>query len=45
MLESSKSHEVNNRPAVRMKSFVEMQRPKERWQKAVKDDRCWVDPY
>ncbi|ESQ55544.1 hypothetical protein EUTSA_v10025410mg [Eutrema salsugineum] len=44
-LESSESHEVDNRPEVRMKSFVEMKRFKERWKKAVKDDRCWVDPY
>ncbi|VVB12574.1 unnamed protein product [Arabis nemorensis] len=43
--ESSESHEVDNRPEVRMKSFVEMKRFKERWKKAVKDDRCWVDPY
>ncbi|CAH2078635.1 unnamed protein product [Thlaspi arvense] len=43
--ESSESREVDNRPEVRMKSFVEMKRFKERWKKAVKDDRCWVDPY
>lgn len=39
------SREVDNRPEVRMKSFVEMKRFKERWKKAVKDDRCWIDPY
>ncbi|CAA7042722.1 unnamed protein product [Microthlaspi erraticum] len=43
--ESSEFHEVDNRPEVRMKSFVEMKRFKERWKKAVKDDKCWVDPY
>ncbi|CAL9225952.1 unnamed protein product [Arabidopsis halleri] len=43
--ESSESREVDNRPEVRMKSFVEMKRFKERWKKAVRDDRCWVDPY
>ncbi|KAG7547024.1 hypothetical protein ISN44_As12g023110 [Arabidopsis suecica] len=43
--ESLESREVDNRPEVRMKSFVEMKRFKERWKKAVRDDRCWVDPY
>ncbi|KAL0738046.1 hypothetical protein Bca4012_014256 [Brassica carinata] len=43
--ESSESREVDNRPEVRMKSYVEMKRFKERWKKAVEDDRCWVDPY
>ncbi|KAG2244593.1 hypothetical protein Bca52824_093560 [Brassica carinata] len=43
--ESSESHEVDNRPEVRMESFVEMKRFKERWKKAVNYDRCWVDPY
>ncbi|KAL1222913.1 hypothetical protein V5N11_013384 [Cardamine amara subsp. amara] len=43
--DSVESREVDNRPEVRMKSFVEMKRFKERWKKAVRDDRCWVDPY
>ncbi|XP_010434520.1 PREDICTED: uncharacterized protein LOC104718463 [Camelina sativa] len=43
--ESLESREVDNRPEVRMKSFIEMKRFKERWKKAVRDDRCWVDPY
>ncbi|CAN8325156.1 unnamed protein product [Cochlearia groenlandica] len=43
--ESLDSHERDKRPEVRMKSFVEMKRFKERWKKAVKDDKCWVDPY
>ncbi|OAO97092.1 hypothetical protein AXX17_AT4G21780 [Arabidopsis thaliana] len=43
--ESLESREVDNRPEVRMKSFVEMKRFKERWKKAVRDDTCWVDPY
>ncbi|KAF3599740.1 hypothetical protein F2Q69_00033442, partial [Brassica cretica] len=43
--ESTESHEVDNRPEVRMKSFLEMKRFKERWKKAVNDDICWVDPY
>lgn len=43
--ESLESREVDKRPEVRMKSFVEMKRFKERWKKSVRDDRCWVDPY
>ena len=43
--ESSESREVDNRPEVRRKSYVEMKRFKERWKKAVEDDICWVDPY
>ncbi|CAN8231468.1 unnamed protein product [Cochlearia groenlandica] len=42
---SSVSRGIDNRPEVRMKSFVEMKRFKERWKKAVKDDKCWIDPY
>lgn len=43
--DSLESDGVDNRGKVRMKSSVEMKRFKERWKKAVKDDRCWVDPY
>ncbi|CAE6188928.1 unnamed protein product [Arabidopsis arenosa] len=43
--ESLESRKVDYRPEVRMKSSVEMKRFVERWEKAVRDDRCWVDPY
>uniref|UniRef100_A0A2P2M222 Uncharacterized protein n=1 Tax=Rhizophora mucronata TaxID=61149 RepID=A0A2P2M222_RHIMU len=38
-------HKVDNRPEVRRQSFIEMEIFKTRWQKAVKEDKCWVDPY
>ncbi|XP_033133278.1 uncharacterized protein LOC103834066 [Brassica rapa] len=41
----SESDGVDDRGKVRMKSSVEMKRFKERWKKAAKDDKCWVDPY
>lgn len=43
--ESSKSLKVNYRSAVRRQSFKEMQIFKKRWDDAVKEDKCWVDPY
>ncbi|XP_030499612.2 uncharacterized protein LOC115714978 [Cannabis sativa] len=36
---------VDNRGKVRMQSSVEMKIFKDRWDNAVKDDSCWVDPY
>ncbi|GMP93611.1 hypothetical protein CsSME_00043367 [Camellia sinensis var. sinensis] len=30
---------------VRRQSFMEMQIFKKRWNNAVKDDKCWVNPY
>ncbi|XP_022748722.1 uncharacterized protein LOC111298217 isoform X6 [Durio zibethinus] len=41
----SESHKVDNRPEVRRQSFIEMQIFRKRWENAVKEDRCWVDPY
>ncbi|KAK9287390.1 hypothetical protein L1049_015808 [Liquidambar formosana] len=41
----SESHKVDNRSAVRRQSFIEMQIFKERWKIAVKEDKCWADPY
>lgn len=41
----SESHRVDNRSAVRRQSYVEMQIFKKRWNKAAKEDECWVDPY
>ncbi|EFH46297.1 predicted protein [Arabidopsis lyrata subsp. lyrata] len=43
--ESLESRKVDYRPEVRMKSSVDMKTFVERWNKAVRDDRCWVDPY
>ncbi|XP_010533215.1 PREDICTED: uncharacterized protein LOC104809032 [Tarenaya hassleriana] len=41
----SESREVDNRPEVRRQSYIEMQMFKERWKNAVRNDKCWVDPY
>ncbi|KAI8027429.1 hypothetical protein LOK49_LG02G02599 [Camellia lanceoleosa] len=43
--EPSGLQRVNNRIEVRRQSFMEMQIFKKRWNNAVKDDKCWVDPY
>ncbi|XP_050379295.1 uncharacterized protein LOC126796497 [Argentina anserina] len=37
--------EPSDRAKVRMQSFIDMKIFKERWRNAVKDDKCWVDPY
>ncbi|XP_050159315.1 uncharacterized protein LOC126632853 isoform X3 [Malus sylvestris] len=44
-LAPSSSDKVNDRSKVRMQSFIDMQIFKERWSAAVKEDKCWVDPY
>ncbi|XP_021286424.1 uncharacterized protein LOC110418121 [Herrania umbratica] len=44
-LAPSESHKVDNRPEVRRQSFIEMQMFRKRWENAVKQDKCWVDPY
>ncbi|KAA8545438.1 hypothetical protein F0562_020222 [Nyssa sinensis] len=44
-LESSVLHHVNNRIAVRRQSYIEMKIFEDRWNDAVKEDKCWVDPY
>ncbi|KAE8724794.1 pentatricopeptide repeat-containing protein [Hibiscus syriacus] len=41
----SESHTVDNRPEVRRQSFIEMQTFRKRWENAVKEDKCWIDPY
>ncbi|KAK4793387.1 hypothetical protein SAY86_023822 [Trapa natans] len=41
----SGSEMVDNRMEVRHRSFVEMQIFRKRWKVAIKEDRCWVDPY
>ncbi|XP_024174263.1 uncharacterized protein LOC112180010 isoform X1 [Rosa chinensis] len=37
--------QASNRAKVRMQSFIDMRIFKERWRNAVKEDKCWVDPY
>ncbi|EOX96973.1 PREDICTED: uncharacterized protein LOC18607091 isoform X3 [Theobroma cacao] len=44
-LAPSESHKVDNRPEVRRQSFIEMQMFRKRWENAVNQDKCWVDPY
>ncbi|GMI87881.1 STICKY GENERATIVE CELL [Hibiscus trionum] len=41
----SESHKVDNRPEVRWQSFIEMKMFRKRWENAVKEDKCWIDPY
>ncbi|XP_058007156.1 uncharacterized protein LOC110650723 isoform X3 [Hevea brasiliensis] len=43
--EPSESHVVDNRVEVRRQSYFEMQIFRDRWKNAVKDDKCWVDPF
>ncbi|KAL3828963.1 hypothetical protein ACJIZ3_017765 [Penstemon smallii] len=33
------------RDAVRKESYIELDKFKNRWRKAVKEDECWVDPF
>ncbi|KAK4254481.1 hypothetical protein QN277_009859 [Acacia crassicarpa] len=41
----STTHEDSSRAKVRMQSFIEMQVFAQRWEDAVKNDKCWIDPY
>ncbi|XP_021736397.1 uncharacterized protein LOC110702946 [Chenopodium quinoa] len=43
--ESSETLRVDNRPAVRKQSFIEMQVFSQRWNDAVKNSKCWIDIY
>lgn len=43
--ESSETLRVDNRPAVRKQSFIEMQVFSQRWNDAVKNSKCWIDMY
>ncbi|CAN0907414.1 hypothetical protein LINGRAHAP2_LOCUS24795 [Linum grandiflorum] len=36
---------VDKRPEVRMQSLIEMRIFKKRWENAVEQDKCWIDPY
>ncbi|KAL3814551.1 hypothetical protein ACJIZ3_015819 [Penstemon smallii] len=42
---SSVAYKFGKRSAVRERSYAEMMIFKNRWNKAVKEDECWVDPY
>ncbi|XP_071931321.1 uncharacterized protein [Coffea arabica] len=44
-LATSVLNEFDNRSAVRRQSYIEMRIFRRRWNKAVKADQCWVDPY
>ncbi|XP_021626049.1 uncharacterized protein LOC110624913 isoform X2 [Manihot esculenta] len=43
--EPSESHIVDKRLEVRRQSSIEMQIFRDRWRNAVKEDKCWVDPF
>ncbi|KNA19338.1 hypothetical protein SOVF_062490 [Spinacia oleracea] len=43
--ESSEQLRVDNRPAVRRQSFIEMQKFSQRWSDAVNNSKCWIDMY
>ncbi|KAL0384648.1 UNVERIFIED_CONTAM: hypothetical protein Sradi_2859100 [Sesamum radiatum] len=42
---SSELHNPNSRYNIRTRSFAEMRAFRSRWNKAVKEDECWVDPF
>ncbi|MCD7470511.1 hypothetical protein HAX54_010436 [Datura stramonium] len=44
-MELSESHPSDARNAVRKQSLVELERFKNRWKKAAREDQCWVDPF
>nr|GMD13999.1 uncharacterized protein LOC109173617 isoform X2 [Ipomoea batatas] len=41
----SSSHQSDGRNAVRKQSYAELEIFKNRWSKAVREDKCWVDPF
>ncbi|KAL7130052.1 hypothetical protein ABFS83_13G108300 [Erythranthe nasuta] len=43
--EAVKRHGVDVRSEIRRQSSIELQKFKERWEQAVKDDESWVDPF
>ncbi|KAF7842820.1 uncharacterized protein G2W53_005118 [Senna tora] len=45
MAPPSNPHGDSSRAKVRMQSFIEMQIFGQRWKDAVKNDKCWIDPY
>ncbi|KAL0422208.1 UNVERIFIED_CONTAM: hypothetical protein Slati_3243700 [Sesamum latifolium] len=42
---SSELHNPNSRYNIRARSYAEMRAFRSRWNKAVKEDECWVDPF
>ncbi|KAL0364971.1 UNVERIFIED_CONTAM: hypothetical protein Sangu_0594700 [Sesamum angustifolium] len=42
---SSELHNPNSRYNIRLRSYTEMRVFRNRWNKAVKEDECWVDPF
>ncbi|XVF30344.1 hypothetical protein REPUB_Repub16aG0048900 [Reevesia pubescens] len=42
---SSHSHWKDPRVEVRRQSYIELDIFRKRWEKAVKNDKCWIDPY
>ncbi|XP_021733476.1 uncharacterized protein LOC110700269 [Chenopodium quinoa] len=43
--ETSTSNKTDARNAVRKQSLTDLEKFKNRWKKAVKDDDCWTDPF
>ncbi|KAK6124330.1 hypothetical protein DH2020_041900 [Rehmannia glutinosa] len=43
--ENVKRHAVDVRTEIRRQSSIELKKFKERWERAVKEDRNWVDPF
>ncbi|KAK8522402.1 hypothetical protein V6N12_056111 [Hibiscus sabdariffa] len=41
----SESRKVDSRPEIRWQSSIEMKMFRKRWENAVKEDKCWIDPY
>ncbi|KAL1534934.1 hypothetical protein AAHA92_31047 [Salvia divinorum] len=44
-LTRSRSDKINNRSGIRKRSYAEMRAFTSRWNNAVKEDECWVDPF
>ncbi|XP_073130352.1 uncharacterized protein [Henckelia pumila] len=42
---SSSAEKINKRVEVRRQSYNEYKVFKRRWEKAAKEDQCWIDPY
>ncbi|KAL0353104.1 UNVERIFIED_CONTAM: hypothetical protein Sangu_0891700 [Sesamum angustifolium] len=43
--ETAKRHAVDVRSEIRRQSAIELQKFKDRWERAVKEDKNWVDPF
>ncbi|CAA0817927.1 Protein of unknown function (DUF707 [Striga hermonthica] len=43
--ETAKSHVIDVRTEIRRQSSIELKKFKERWERAVKEDKNWVDPF